>query len=208
MTDPPTTLPIATSSAMVNTASSLTQFPQSFVLPGHYSWAGFQTLDSIIRQDSKLHITYLDGVIKLIPLGEEHESISRVLGILIALYLVKRNIEFTTVGSSTRSSEEKSVSFESDESYFLGEKKEHPDLAVAVKINNNSLDKLDKYKRLGIQEFWMWSKINITVYCLEDKSYSLKVGSQLLPKIDMKLLESCILMPSRLEAINHFLEGL
>ncbi|MGD1851091.1 MAG: Uma2 family endonuclease [Cyanophyceae cyanobacterium] len=189
---------------MVNIASRLTQSPQPFVLPGRYSWSDFQTLDSIIRQDSKLHITYLDGVIELMPLGEEHESISRMLGILIALYLVKENIDFTVVGSATRASEEKSVSFEPDESYYLGEKKEHPDLAIEVNITSGGPKKLEKYKRLEIQEVWMWSNKKITIFTLENERYSAITRSQLLPDLDIKRLESSTLLTSQREAINQF----
>ena len=189
---------------MVNVATDLTQSPPPFVLPGHYSWAEFETLESIIRKESKLRMTYLDGVIELRPLGEDHQSISRMIGLLIMLYLFKQNIEFIPVGSATRYSEEKLVSFEPDESYYLGKKKEHPDLAVEVNLRSDGLKKLEKYRRLGIQEVWIWSDNSITIYCLENSQYSIARESQLLPVLDIRLLESCILFPSRLEAIDQF----
>ena len=204
MTDSTAQRPIAPPRAMVNIGPRLTQSPSSFVLPGPYSWAEFQNLESIIRKESKLHITYLDGVIELMPLGEEHESISRMLGILIAFYLVKQGVEFIPVGSATRASEKESVSFEPDESYYLGERKEHPDLAIEVNITSGDSKKLEKYRRLGICEVWMWSNEKITVYHLENNQYSASTGSQLLPGLDIQLLESCILLPSRLEATKRF----
>ncbi len=177
---------------------------QPFVLPGRYSWADFQTLEGIIRQESKLRITYLDGVIELMPTGEEHESIKSMLGLLIELYLFNQGIEFLPVGSATRSSEEDEVSFEPDESYYLGEKKEHPDLAIEVNITSGSPQKLEKYKRLKIREVWMWSDKKLSIYALEGNDYQLIDRSQLLPTLDPKLLESCVVLPSRLEAINRF----
>jgi XisI protein len=46
------------------------------------------------------------------------------------LYFVASNIEFIPVGSATRQSEAKETSFKPDESYYLGTKKENPDLAI------------------------------------------------------------------------------
>lgn len=204
MTDSIAQRPIAPPRAMVNTAPRLTQSPQPFILPGPYSWIEFQTIESIIRKESKLHITYLDGVIELMPTGEEHESISRMLGILLVLYLVKEGIDFTVVGSATRASKEKSVSFEPDESYYLGEKKEHPDLAIEINITSGGPKKLEKYKRLAIQEVWMWSNNKITIFALDNGEYSAVARSQVLPDLDIQLLESCALLPSQREAINQF----
>ena len=193
---------------MVNIAPRLTQSPEPFVLPGRYSWAEFQTLERIIRKESKIHITYLDGVIELMPTGEEHESISRMIGILIAFHLFKQGIEFIPVGSATRASEAKSVSFEPDESYYLGERKEHPDLAIEVNITSGGPGKLEKYRRLKIQEVWMWAGSRISIDSLQENDYQLIERSRLLPRLDPRLLESCVILPSRLEAINRFNDAL
>ena len=190
---------------MANVTSQLAKPPiQPFVLPGRYSWADFQTLEGIIRQDSKLRITYLDGVIELMPTGEEHESIKSMLGFLIEFYFFKQGIEFIPVGSATQASETEAVSFEPDESYYLGAKKEHPDLAIEVNITSGGPEKLEKYQRLEIQEVWMWSDQRISIYSLEGNGYTTCTRSRLLPNLDIGLLELCVILPSRLEAIKSF----
>jgi Uma2 family endonuclease len=118
--------------------------------------------------------------------------------------LFTQSIEFFPVGSATRESKEKSVSFEPDESYYLGEKKEHPDLAIEVNVTSGSPKKLEKYQRLGIQEVWMWEDNRFLIYALEDEGYQAMPKSQLLPDLDVALLEECVLTPSRLEAIQKF----
>ncbi|MFM7441450.1 MAG: Uma2 family endonuclease, partial [Snowella sp.] len=118
---------------------------QCFVLPGRYSWENFKAIQGVMERQSGLRMTYLDGVIELMTLGEYHESIKTLIGFLIEYYLFTQGIEFFPVGSATRESKEKSVSFEPDESYYLGEKKEHPDLAIEVNITSGSPQKLEKY---------------------------------------------------------------
>ena len=177
---------------------------QKLVLPGRHSWDDFKTIQAVMGQKSGLRITYLDGVIELMTLGEHHESIKSMIAILLGIYFWQQGIEFIPVGSATRESQEKSVSFEPDESYYLGEKKEHPDLAIEVNITSGSPKKLEKYQRLNIQEVWMWQDGKFSIYVLENQSYTQVQKSQLLPQLDFALLEECILMPSRLEAIQKF----
>ncbi|MDD1417515.1 Uma2 family endonuclease, partial [Dolichospermum sp. ST_con] len=95
-----------------------------------------------------------DGCIEFMTLGEQHESIKKILAILIEAYLFEKGINFIPVGSATRRAKEKSASFEPDESYYIGEKKANPDLAIEVNITSDSIDKLEKYKRFNITEVW------------------------------------------------------
>ncbi|WP_030006945.1 Uma2 family endonuclease [Picosynechococcus sp. NKBG042902] len=177
---------------------------QNLTLPGRYSWEEFQAIQTAIGQAASLRITYLDGVIELMTLGEYHESIKTIIGFLVELYLFNQGIEFYPVGSATRVSREKSVSFEPDESYYLGEQKEHPDLAIEVNVTSGSPQKLEKYQRLGIQEVWLWQAEKFSIYVLEENTYQALSKSKLLPDLDFELLAQCVLMPSRLEAIQTF----
>ncbi|NJN71985.1 MAG: Uma2 family endonuclease [Limnothrix sp. RL_2_0] len=188
----------------IATSQALPNQTQKFILPGCHSWENFKTIQTVMDQQSGLRITYLDGVIELMTLGEHHESIKSMIAILLGIYFWKQRIEFIPVGSATRSSQEQAVSFEPDESYYLGEKKEHPDLAIEVNITSGSPQKLEKYQRLGIREVWMWQDEKFSIYTLNDQSYEKVSASKLLPQLNFSLLEECILMPSRLEAIQKF----
>jgi len=177
---------------------------QRFVLPGRHSWQDFKAIQGVMEQQSGLRMTYLDGVIEFMTLGEYHESIKTLIGFLIEYYLFTQGIEFFPVGSATRESKEKSVSFEPDESYYLGEKKEHPDLAIEVNVTSGSPQKLEKYQRLSIREVWIWQAEKLVIYVLEGDRYQETPTSKLLPNLDIALLEECVMMPSRLEAIQRF----
>jgi len=58
---------------------------QRFTLPGYYTWEQFEAIDSLIKDAPGLRITYLDGCVEFMTLGEDHEQIKSVLAIFIAL---------------------------------------------------------------------------------------------------------------------------
>jgi Uma2 family endonuclease len=177
---------------------------QRFVLPGRHSWQDFKAIQGLMEQQSGLRMAYLDGVIEFMTLGEYHETIKSMIAILLGIYFWQQGIQFIPVGSATRESKEKSVSFEPDESYYLGEKKEHPDLAIEVNVTSGSPQKLEKYQRLSIREVWMWQAEKLVIYVLEGDRYQETLTSKLLPNLDIARLEECVMMPSRLEAIQRF----
>ena len=180
---------------------------QQLKLPGYYDWQQFKAMESLFNQQSNIRISYLDGVIELMTLWEKHETIKSMIAILLGIYFWRDGIEFIPVGSATRESEIQGVSFEPDESYYIGEKKENPDLAIEVNITSGSVRKLEKYKRFGIKEVCIWQENKFSLYALENNEYKQIFRSQLLPDLNFKLLENCVLMPSKLEAINTFTEG-
>ena len=185
---------------------TVTLAEQRLILPGYYSWEQFEAIESLMADSSGLRITYLDGWIEFMTLGEAHETISCLLNFLIQLYFCEMGIEYIPVGSATRRNRAKDVSFEPDESYYIGEKKEHPDLAVEVTMTSGSTNKLAKYLRLRIPEVWFWENNQLDVYGLREDNYEQVSISELLPELDLELLVRCVLMPSRIEARSLFRE--
>jgi predicted RNase H-like HicB family nuclease len=59
---------------------------------------------TLIEQQPGVRISYLDGVIELMILGEEHETIKSIIAILLGIYFWQKGIEFIPVGSATRES--------------------------------------------------------------------------------------------------------
>jgi len=181
---------------------------QRFTLPGYYNWEQFEALEALMADAPGLRITYLDGCVEFMTLGEQHENIKSVLAIFIALYFFEKGIEFIPVGSATRRDRTKDVSFEPDESYYIGEKKEHPDLTLEVIITSGELTKLAKYKRLRITEVWFWKNNLVSVYRLRGDDYEQISRSEFLPELDLDLLVRCVLMPSIIEARTEFMKGI
>jgi Uma2 family endonuclease len=187
---------------------------QRFNLPGSYSWEQFKQIQETLHSSSRLKITYLDGCIEFMTLGEQHEKIKTILGFLIECYLVQKQVAFTPAGSATRESEIKGASFEPDESYYIGQQKEHPDLAIEINITSGSIRKLERYKRFQIREVWFWENEEIAIYHLREISNPEKIyyekitASEILPELDIALLNRCLLMSSSLEAMTAFLEAM
>jgi Uma2 family endonuclease len=181
---------------------------QHFLLPGHYTWEEFEKLEALTADAPGLRITYLDGCVEFMTLGEQHEMIKSILAIFLETYFFELGINFIPVGSATRRAEEKGTSFEPDESYYLGEKKENPDLAIEINITSGSINKLEKYKRFKITEVWFWENNQLSLYRLINDNYEQITQSQLLPDLDINLLVRCVLMPSIIEARTEFIKGI
>ncbi len=181
---------------------------QRFLLPGYYTWKEFEIIETLTADAADLRITYLDGCIEFMTLGEQHESIKKILAILIEAYLFEKGINFIPVGSATRRAKEKNASFEPDESYYIGEKKGNPDLAIEVNITSGSIDKLEKYKRFNITEVWFWENNQLSLYYLKNDNYEQINQSELLPDFDIDLLIRCVLMPSIIDARTAFIKGI
>lgn len=180
---------------------------QRLLMPGTYTWREFEALETLLAQSPGLRITYLDGSIEIMTLGEPHELIKKSLAILLEAYFTVMEIEYIPVGSATRRGEEKGTSFEPDESYYLYVKKEQPDLAIEVILTSGNLRKLEKYRRFQIPEVWLWEDSRLQVYYLGAEGYNLVEHSQLLPKLDLDLLVRCVQIPSRLEAMKAFMKA-
>lgn len=181
---------------------------QWFLLPGHYTWEEFEKLEALTADAPGLRITYLDGCVEFMTFGEQHEIIKSILAILLETYFFEIGINFIPVGSATRRAKEKGASFEPDESYYIGEKKENPDLAIEINITSGSIDKLEKYKRFQIPEVWFWENNQLSVYHLTNDNYQQIPQSQFLPELDINLLARCVLMPSIIEARTEFIKGI
>jgi Uma2 family endonuclease len=184
-----------------------TDLEQRLLMPGTYTWKEFEALEVLLVDSPGLRITYLDGSIEIMTVGEPHEQIKSLIGMFLEAYLIAMEIEFIPVGSATRRSEAKGTSFEPDESYYLDVKKEQPDLAIEVILTSGNLRKLEKYRRFQIPEVWLWEDSQLRVYALGADGYNLVDRSQLLPNLDLDLLVRCVQMPSRREAMKTFLAG-
>ncbi|MCL1465188.1 Uma2 family endonuclease [Argonema galeatum] len=181
---------------------------QYFILPGYYNWQQFKAIQALMDEVGGVRLSYLDGCVEFMTLGENHEMLKKAIAILVEIYFFEMDINFIPVGSATREDENKGASFEPDESYYIGEKKEHPDLAIEVAITSGGTRKLEKYRRFQIAEVWFWQNNQLAVYRLREDNYEQVDRSEFLPELDLELLVRCVLIPSRLEARKEFLNGI
>lgn len=185
---------------------------QIFVLR-NLTWQQFKAIQKSFNNVPGVRLSYLDGTIEFMPIREPHEVVSTILGILLALYFAEIGINIYGTGSVTLESVQKNASVEPDLSYYIDgtEGKKYPDLAIEVVYTSGGKNKLDKYKRLKIQEVWFWQKENISIYRLRGEEYEQISPSEFFPNLDISLLVKCSLIHLRdknmTKAMSEFLKS-
>jgi Uma2 family endonuclease len=156
-------------------------------------------------------------VLEIVSPSLRHEKLKKRLATLVEFYLIRKRIKHTPMGSPRVKKQLKKVGAEPDECYCIGEEKSIPDLAIEVIITSGSIDKLETYRRLGVTEVWMWKVNRLTLYRLREETpseflethgYEQIAASELLPELNMPLLERCVLVSDQIEAIDEFEEGI
>ncbi|MBW4686602.1 MAG: Uma2 family endonuclease [Komarekiella atlantica HA4396-MV6] len=188
---------------------------EKFVTSG-VSWQMYEALLNKLEDNSHYRVIYLDGILEIVSPSSRHENIKKRLAILIERYLYSKRIRFSPMGSSTIKKELKQAGVEPDECYSIGEQKNIPDLAMEVNITSGSIDKLEIYRRLGVAEVWIWQFNRLKLYYLREETpsefldtygYEQITSSELLPELNIALLEQCVQISDEIQAIDQFEQG-
>ena len=128
------------------------------------------------------------------PQGLLHESVSRLIGLLVAAFAEERGLAVRPVGSVTQSREDLDRGVEGDEAFFLASLPKlggdgwdldrgdpPPDLSVEVDVTSPGVRKLPIYAALGVPEVWVWEDGEIVVRRLAADGYEVVADSVELP---------------------------
>jgi len=170
------------------------------------TWADYERLLEIRGDHSAPRITYLDGTLEIMSPSASHESIKSMIGCLVEVWCLERDIEFTTYGSWTLKNRRAKRGAEPDECYIFGSVavKKRPDLAIEVIWTSGGIDKLEVYRKLGVPEVWIWDAERIVVYRLRGERYAATAQSVVLRGIDLEQLASFIDRPTTSRAIRDY----
>jgi Uma2 family endonuclease len=191
--------------------------PEERFTTSDVSWQQYEAVLAKLEDDSHYRVTYLDGVLEIVSPSLRHEKLKKRLATLVEFYLIRKRIKHTPMGSPRVKKQLKKVGAEPDECYCIGEEKSIPDLAIEVIITSGSIDKLETYRRLEVTEVWMWKVNRLTLYRLREETpseflethgYERIASSELLPELNIPLLERCVLVSDQIEAIDEFEEGI
>ncbi|MEC4803184.1 MAG: Uma2 family endonuclease [Jaaginema sp. PMC 1079.18] len=175
------------------------------------TWQQFKLIQAGFAESSGIHLYYYNNTIEILMPGREHEFFKSIIGMLIELFCLQKNIEFEPLGSTTQERPE-TASAEPDESYCFGVSKPIPDLVIEVILTSGSPNKLQRYQSLEIPEVWFWQDGIFSLYHLRNNNYESISRSQIpeLAALDIELLTRCVLMAqtSRLEAAKTFRDAL
>jgi Uma2 family endonuclease len=93
-------------------------------------------------------------------------------------------------GSWTLKLKKEDRGVEPDECYIIGRRRASaPDLALEVIWSWVGLDKLEIYRKLKVREVHIWEEGRISVYVLRSGRYHRASRSELLPALDLSLIE-------------------
>ena len=163
------------------------------------TWAEYRGLREK-TENEHVKLTYdgpAGGLLEIeMPLGIEHESLSRLLMAFVLAFARVRGLPIRPVGSVTQSRQDLDRGLEADECFYLktasqirGKRRldlsagdPPPDLAVEVDVTSPGVSKLPIYAALGVPEVWVWADDAIAVRRLtDDGDYEIVPDSGELP---------------------------
>lgn len=151
------------------------------------TWIDYEKFNS--KEYPGYRVSYFNGVITLVSPSKNHERIAQTIAILVSAYCRKFNLPYFPLGS-TRLENKPLAGKEPDVSFAFNTDKDIPDLAIEVIFSSGSLDDLDKYQAIGVQEVWFWRNNQITFYQLQTQGYVEITTSKLLSNLTSKILEN------------------
>jgi Uma2 family endonuclease len=168
-------------------------------------WDDYERLLEIRGDHSAPRFTYLEGILEIMSPSRDHEAIKSLIGCLVEAYCLDNGIRFMPLGSWTIKDREKERGAEPDECYVFGDQEtDRPHLAIEVLWTSGRLDKLEVYRRLGVQEVWYWRKGRIQPHALRGDRYESIERSERLPGLDLSLLTELLDRPTAYDAIRDF----
>jgi Uma2 family endonuclease len=142
-----------------------------------------------------VRLFYYDETIEILMPGREHELFASIIGYLVTTFLTEQGIFFQPTRSMTQE-KEGVVSAQADESYCIESVKTIPDLSIEVVFTSGGINKLERYKALGVPEVWFWEDEMLKLYHLQNCIYERIDRSRLpgLSDLNLDLLKRYILM--------------
>lgn len=170
------------------------------------SWSDYQRIQRVRGDRSSPRIAYIEGELQIMSPSQSHERIKSVIGSLVEVWCLERDIEFTTLGSWTLEKKRLKRAVEPDECYVFGPRRaaSRPDLAIEVVWTSGGMDKLEIYRKLGVAEVWVWRRGKLTPHVLRGESYEAAVQSEVLPGIDLPQLAGLLDQPTTSAAIRAY----
>jgi Uma2 family endonuclease len=172
----------------------------------HATWADYQRMLELRGEVSVPRIAYLQGDLQVMTPSRPHESLKSTIGCLVEVWCLENGIDFSPCGSWTLEKKEDACGIEPDECYVFGNVPDpaRPDPAIEVIWTSGSVDKLDIYPRLGVQEVWFWRRGRLTAHVLRGESYAEAGESEVLAGIDLAELARYLDRPTASQAIREY----
>ena len=147
---------------------------------GGATWEVYVALaDAPANADLKFTFDGPNGLLEIeMPNGFRHESVSRLLCLLVAAFAEERELDYAPAGSLSLRREDRGRGADSDESFYVSNYDRRPapgtnvpdlaagdappDLVIEVDVTSPGTSKLPIYAALGVAEVWVWADDGLT----------------------------------------------
>jgi Uma2 family endonuclease len=156
-------------------------------------WAQY---DGLLRAREKVggtRMAFLDGVLEIVSTSARHELYKTLIARLVEAYAEEADISLNGLGSTTYRKRIKQAGLEPDESYCIGPIRKFPHIALEIVQTSGGIDKLEIYRRLGVEEVWFWIDGRFRIYRLAADGYHKRARSVALPGIDLGRIQQIVL---------------
>src|SRR5437899_1066652 len=171
--------------------------PEQRLLLYGVSWQEYSRTLRAFAERPSLRVTYDRGVLELMTLSLEHESIVRFFSLLILVLTLELGLPLKGGGSATFRRRRRRRGLEPDDCYWIASESlvrgkdkidlrrdPPPDLAVEVDISYSTLDRMGIYAALHVPEVWRYDGQALTFYVLGlDGRYATVTHSRAMPQV-------------------------
>ncbi len=153
-------------------------------------WPTFELFLKSRGERSGTRVTYLDGAVEIMAPSFNHERLKENLGFLLKLWAMEFRLPLYSMGSTTLKKARRKAGAEPDTSFSLRPPTVNatPDIAIEVVWKSPLLDKLEVYRRLGVNEVWVWERGALTAWKCAGGVWKKLRKSSLIPQLDLTLL--------------------
>lgn len=187
----------------VLTQTHLSAVPQPLLTLSGITWQTYENLLTDLDEQSGIHLTYDQGVLEIMTLTPEHESINRYLSSLIDLLVDELGKDVHPVGSATFKRADIGRGFEPDSSFYFAQAPQMrgkkridlsvdpaPELVIEIDISHGSLNKLSIFAQFGVAEVWRFDGAAIHIYHLAGNAYEALTSSTIFPGLTDEIIEN------------------
>jgi Uma2 family endonuclease len=170
-------------------------------------WAKFKLIQQGCEESPGILVSYFDGTIEIVMPSRPHEIFSGTFHLLLSLYLAHLDIECLATGSADQEVEGTAAA-QPDQSYCIDGIKLIPDLSIEVVFSSGGINKLARYRAVGVPEVWFLEDGVLALYHLRLSGYEQIERSELsgLKDLDLNVFKRCLLIgeTSTTNAIKEF----
>lgn len=174
------------------------------VLLRNVSWETYKRLIAEREERPVPRFFYDRGELEIASPSKRHETISRVIALLVEIVAEEKNLDVESAGSTTFRREGRARGFEPDECFYLSDNigpvrgkddldleagDPPPDIVVEVDITGPSISKFPIYALPEVPEVWRHDGEKVEISTLGDSEEYVEVSeSSLLPSVTSRVL--------------------